>query len=194
MIWQIFELPIIPNANAKRIHEFNDKLTYSVQSLQTLGKIDQVNAYLRMTFDKLPAIRGDLVRTDPTWESWNFEKLTEALRLWTRRNPIKNPSAEKTTHQQDDSYWKHDNPSRACHTQQKNRQRVPSCVYCESTDHKSTNCPKVVNMADGKKILLQKRLCYNCTGTSDRATDCRRQYRLVSVPSIYFNCKTCIKN
>ena len=64
-----------------------------------LGKVDQVNGYVGMTLDKLPAIRGDLVRTDPTWESWNFDKLTEVLRLWTRRNPIQNLSAEKTMHQ-----------------------------------------------------------------------------------------------
>ena len=41
-----------------------------------------------MTLDKLPAIRGDLVRTDPDWESWDFAKLSEAVRLWTRRNPM----------------------------------------------------------------------------------------------------------
>ena len=138
-----------------------------------LGKVDQVNGYVGMTLDKLPAIRGDLVRTDPTWESWNFEKLTEALRLWTRRNPIQNQSAEKSTRQQDDSYRKHDKPSRVYHTPQKNQPHMSSCVYCESTDHKSTNCPKVVNIADRKKILLQKRLCYNCSGTSHRAADCR---------------------
>ena len=65
--------------NAHRIHEFCDKLTFCVQSLLTLGELDQVNGYVSMTLDKLPAIRGVLVRTDPTWEQWNFEKLIEAL-------------------------------------------------------------------------------------------------------------------
>ena len=59
---QIFELPIIANVNTHRIHEF------CVQALLTLGKLDQVNGCVSMTLDKLPAIRGDLVRTDPTWE------------------------------------------------------------------------------------------------------------------------------
>ncbi|KAL9985844.1 hypothetical protein ACROYT_G008293, partial [Oculina patagonica] len=67
---QIFDLPIIPNQNAYRIHEFSDKLTFAVQSLQTMGKLEQVNGYVAMTLDKLPAIRGDLVRTDPSWENW----------------------------------------------------------------------------------------------------------------------------
>lgn len=80
---QIFDLPFIPNQNAYRIHEFCDKLTFAVQSLQTMGKLEQVNGYVAMTLDKLPAIRGDLVRIDPSWENWSFDKLTEALRLWT---------------------------------------------------------------------------------------------------------------
>ena len=72
---QIFDLPIIPDQNVARIHEFSDKLTFSVQSLQTMGKLEQVNGYVAMTLDKLPAIRGDLTRTDTSWENWTFDKL-----------------------------------------------------------------------------------------------------------------------
>lgn len=43
-----------------------------------------------MTQEKLSNIRGDLVCNDPEWESWDFVKFTEALRLWTRRNPVDN--------------------------------------------------------------------------------------------------------
>ena len=43
---------------------------------------------MALMIDKLAGIRGDLVRTDSFWENWTFDKLTEALRLWTRRNPI----------------------------------------------------------------------------------------------------------
>ena len=38
-----------------------------------------------MTLDKLPAIQGDLTRMDP---EWNFTQLSEAVRLWTKRNPV----------------------------------------------------------------------------------------------------------
>lgn len=76
---QIFDLPFIPNQNPHRIHEFCHKLTFSVQSLQTMGKLEQVNGHVAMTLDKLPAIRGDLVRTDPSFENWTFDKLAEAL-------------------------------------------------------------------------------------------------------------------
>ena len=78
---EILELPSIPNYNQKKISEFSEKLTYCVQALETLNKLEQVNGAVLMTLDKLPSIRGDLVRTDPDWESWDFVKLSEAIRL-----------------------------------------------------------------------------------------------------------------
>ena len=75
---QIFDLPTIPNANIKRIHEFCEKLSYAVQSLETMGSLEKINGNVAMTLDKLSGIRGDLVRNDSEWESWDFVKLTEA--------------------------------------------------------------------------------------------------------------------
>ena len=95
---QIFDLPVIPNASAKRIHELSDKLNFSVQSLQTMNKLEQVNGYVSMTLYKLPGIRGDLVRTDSSWESWDFTELSEALRLWCRRNPTDHETPRKVEH------------------------------------------------------------------------------------------------
>ena len=42
---------------------------YCVQALKTLNKLEQVNGAVSMTLDKLPAIRRDLVWTNPDWES-----------------------------------------------------------------------------------------------------------------------------
>ena len=63
----ILNLPHIPTSNVKKIHEFQDKLPYSVQSLETLNQLEAVNGTVSMTLEKLPAIRGDLVRNDPNW-------------------------------------------------------------------------------------------------------------------------------
>lgn len=65
-----------------------------MQALQTMEKISQVDRNVSMTLDKLPAIRENLVRTDPNWERWNFAQLSEAIGQWTRRNPV-DPSREK---------------------------------------------------------------------------------------------------
>ena len=69
---------------------------YAVQSLETMGGLEQVNGNVALTLEKLPGIRGDLTRTDPDWESLDFVKLVEALHRWTRRNPIE-PSNETRT-------------------------------------------------------------------------------------------------
>jgi hypothetical protein len=75
------------SSNPKKIHDFIDRPSHAVHALESLKKLETVNGYVPMTLDKLSGIRGDLVRTDPDWESWDFAKLSEAVRLWTRRNP-----------------------------------------------------------------------------------------------------------
>ena len=50
-----------------------------MQALETLKRLEGVNGAVSMTLDKLPSIRGDLVRTDSEWEKWDFAKLVEAL-------------------------------------------------------------------------------------------------------------------
>ena len=46
-----------------------------------MGSLEKINGNVAMTLDKLSGIRGDLVRNDSEWESWDFVKLTEALTL-----------------------------------------------------------------------------------------------------------------
>jgi len=48
-----------------------------------MQKLHQVNGNMPMTRDKLPAIRGDLVRTDPDWENWDFVQLCQVVKQWT---------------------------------------------------------------------------------------------------------------
>ena len=57
-------LPNVPGCQPSRIHNFNETLMYNVQSLETMGKLSEVNGYIRATIDKLEGIRGDLVRMD----------------------------------------------------------------------------------------------------------------------------------
>ena len=91
---EIISLPTINGSQPGKIHSFFEKLRYNVQSLETLNKLSDVNGYVRMTINKLPSIRGDLVRTDPKWKDWTFVQLCEALRDWTERT-----AQSKTTNQ-----------------------------------------------------------------------------------------------
>ena len=158
---EIMSLPHIPNVNLKRIHEFSEKLLYCVQSLQTLGKLHQVEGNVAMTLDELPAIRGDLVRTDPDWEIWVYGKLAEALRQWTRRNPIDDKTAEEPE-------YKRRERSGKLYQARQNK----GCVYCDDVNHKSGGCTKVTSTSERRQILAKRHLCFNCTGASHRAADC----------------------
>ena len=53
--------------------------------------------------------------------------------------------------------------------------RLKACTYCEATNHKSTECSKVAQVANWKKILMTKALCFNCTGSKHKASACRSQ-------------------
>ena len=94
---QILDLPQITDSDAEKIHDFTYKLTYCVQSLETMGKLKQIKGNVAITLDKLSGIRSDLLRTYPEWEDWDYIKLSEALKLWTRPNPIGRASWRQST-------------------------------------------------------------------------------------------------
>ena len=87
-IQNILSLPVIAGKNPVRINEFYEKLMTSVQSLDTIGKLKEINGYVRSTIDKLPGIRADLVRIDSDWHCWDFGQFVEQLQQWTEKNPI----------------------------------------------------------------------------------------------------------
>ena len=164
---QILELPVVPNVNVKKIHEFHDTLMYAVQSLETMGCLQQVNGNVALTLEKLPGIRGDLTRTDTEWESWDFVKLVEALHLWTRRNPIEQSNESRP---RDREYRRPPPPGKLYHARDQEKPR--GCVYCEDKDHKSSECLKVKTVSERRQILAKRHLCFNCTKENHRAAEC----------------------
>ena len=160
----ILELPIIHGTSAKKIHEFNEKLTYCVQALETLKKLEGVNGAVLMTLDKLPGIRGDLVRTDLAWEKWEFIQLVEALNQWCRRNPVEKPvdGDEESKTKRREKFF-HANSQRST-------SRV--CVYCDDTEHKTKDCTKITETSAHRQILAKKRLCFNCAAGNHKASEC----------------------
>ena len=169
-VQNIMALPVITGSHPRKIHEFYEKLLFNVQSLETLGKLTEINGYVRMSIDKLQGIRGDLVRTDDNWREWGFPKFVEALRKWTERNPI--PAEREPPEKLPDRKKPHFPRNRSFQAQQK-EERVRGCVYCEKPDHKSVNCKTVASVDERKRVLSNKHLCFNCTGTRHKTVDCR---------------------
>ena len=158
---EILELPYTSTGNPKRIHEFHDKLSHNVQSLETLNSLHEVNGMVSLTLDKLPIIRKDFVRNDPEWETWDFVKFTKALRQWTRRNPTDNFKLEDSQ-----SFRKRDRVF------QTNQRRTRKCVYCQAEDHKLSECAKIASPTERIEFLGTKRLCFNCTG-QHKSSECK---------------------
>ena len=75
----IMSLPVIYGANPNKVSQVYEKLCSSVQALETMGKLGEVNGYVRMTLNKLEGITGDLVRADDDWQEWKFHQLVEGL-------------------------------------------------------------------------------------------------------------------
>ena len=100
-----------------------------------------------MTLDKLPSIRGDLVRTDPEWEKWDFAKLVEALNQWCRRNPIEKPAVP------DEEYIR--KREKLYHV---NRPRLNprGCTYCDDNGHEETNVRKLPRRQPGNRSYLKR--------------------------------------
>ena len=132
-VQNIMSLPAITGPNPAKIHDFYEKLSSNVQALETLGKVREINGYVRMSIDKLEGIRGDLVRTDDHWQEWDFPKFVDALRKWTERNPISIKSPEKLT---DRKKEKPAYPRNRTYQTQQKRERSRGCAYCDKPDHR----------------------------------------------------------
>ena len=78
----------INNTNPQKINEFLGILLCSVQAVDTMGKIKEINEYVRVTLDKLQGVRADLKSNDGSWQDWKFQQLVQILEKWTVRNFI----------------------------------------------------------------------------------------------------------
>ena len=57
-------------------------------------------------------------------------------------------------------------------------------VYCNLTNHRNNECEKVKGIQERKKTLSEKKLCFNSTGSSHRASECKSKR----------SCQICQKN
>ena len=57
-VQNIMSLTHINDSNPYKIHEFSEKLLNSVQALETMGKLKEINGYVKLTLDKLSGKDG----------------------------------------------------------------------------------------------------------------------------------------
>jgi len=108
---------------------------------------------------------------------WGLEELVENLQKYVERNPLR---------ESDDSSNKDDIPRRHPWKRDSEREKMlfrnngnsrphhkPTCVYCNSSEHFSHNCTKVVDINSRRAIITRKGLYFNCTGAGHSASPCR---------------------
>ena len=78
-VQKIINLPVIHGTNPSKVFEFYETLVSSVQTLESLGKLADIKGYVRVTLDKVPNVRPQLVQLDDNWKQWEFPDLVEAL-------------------------------------------------------------------------------------------------------------------
>ena len=173
---KITNLQEVRGANPVQVAKFYETLLRHVQALETMDKLGSVNGYTRTILDRLPGIRADLVRDDDNWKNWIFPDLVEALRRWTERNPI-DPNKENQPPRDRDRNARNSGRDRdpLLNTGQNpptnTVDRKAKCVYC-SQAHPSQRCTVILAVADRKKLLAEKKRCFNCTGDRHRAAQC----------------------
>ena len=79
-IQSILNLLVISGFSPVKIHDFHEKLITSIQSLHTMGKLKEINDYVKSNLYKLTYIWVDLVRLDNDWQELKFRQFAEALR------------------------------------------------------------------------------------------------------------------
>ena len=159
----LLELAPITERDVAKIHKFYESLLFNVESLMTLGKLDTIQgAAFFVIVRKLELLKSELVtNVEGDWRDWTFTKLLETLRKWTETNAVvkvdKRGKEKRNFSLPQDRAFQSNNGDGFKYTHGPNK-----CVYCDSNGHRAPNCDKVSSPNERKKILVERKLCFNC--------------------------------
>ena len=139
------------------------KQAYNTQVLETLQKLDKVSGFTRNVLEKFKGIKADLVRGNEGWQDWDLTRLISELKKWREINPVEANAASKK--------------SRRVLLAKDGERRKQVCVYCDSENHSSKDCSIITDTDKLKKLLAEKKLCFNCTGNKHHAVDCKSTHK-----------------
>ena len=156
----IIELPMLTGTNPRKVDSFYKTLLYNVQSLETLGKLGSVGGKAGKRRGECQSGVGETERDQsrPSTRKVRMARLgllatSPSLKEWRDINPIKRVESLKTGR----FNWRQEGSSPPCVRSYLTRQSAHGCVYCESPDHKTSNCPKCVIVDERKQVLVSKR-------------------------------------
>ena len=163
-------------SNLPKLRQFYEVVATNYASLESLGYESHIMCLVEETIMKLPRIaRYEITKGDREWTKWGFkeflERLWEYLRACEDIEPSFQPEKDTGKRESSKTYPVRPRPENA--TILSTTSRTRSCVYCNETGHRSTECTKLKTPQERKTFLQQNHRCYNCTGTRHVTKDCR---------------------
>ena len=163
--------PVTSIHKLEQVHDFYNKLSRIVRTLTTMKKLETAQSTVYTLMDKLGPVREVIVQKDDDWEEWGLEELVEHLRRYIERNPLQ---TDATTH----IVTKEEKPARYGRRDQDKllfnvKQGKSICIYCDSTEHSSAKCTRVLDVVSRREVLKRKRACFNCATPGHQASSCR---------------------
>ena len=163
----------------REVHEFYNPSSRIIRSLNTTGKLSAAQSHVYTLLNKLGPVRKIITQEDDEWEQWGLEDLINNLKGFVERNPLTTNDELKdgrTNH-----YGKFDRSNRNMdkgdmlllvkrHNQ--GNSFKTKCVYCNLDNHRSSECMKVITIADRKEMIKKQKLCYNCCKFGHQASKC----------------------
>ena len=181
LVIELEGLKPITNINQiKETHEFYNKLARVVRTLATMKKLETVQSHVYTLMDKLGPVKEAMVQKDDNWEEWDLEQLVENLRKYVDRHPLPvedfaslTRNSYRKQHQETMHEWKRRDKMLMANGYQRTFQRSNGCVYCGKSNHRSTDCFKILDVAHRRAILKKNSMCFNCTGLGHVASKCK---------------------
>ena len=149
----------------KGILEFYNKLARTVRTLSAMKKLDSAQWLAYTLMVKLGPVKGIIAQQDDNWEDWNLEELVENMKKNVERNSLQNEwdcnYRDETSRQQHQDYRKE---------KLLTQKRRIICIYCESGDHSTNKCTRVLDVASRRDILRKKDVCFNCASAGNQVS------------------------
>ena len=163
----------------KEVHEFNNQSSRIIRSRNTMGKLRAGQSHVYTLLDKLGPAHEIRTQKDDDWEQWGLDDLMDNLKRFAERNPLTTNDHLKdgcTKHyvQFERSNRNKEKGDTLLLAKQQNQDNSfkTKCVYCNLDHHRSSECMKVITIADRKEMIKNYKMCYNCCKFGHQASKC----------------------
>ena len=167
-----------PTSKLNGLKLFYDTAESYIRGLEALGKPQESygSMLVPIMLGKLPGRIRQNITSDRGNDKWDLYSLREALR---REICIQEAGQEVRTNEGQLDFMStavyvtsvKENRTDTCDV--KDIRNKP-CVFCGNI-HAPFFCNKVKNVDDRKRIVKEKKLCYNCLGRRHRVVDCKSE-------------------